>query len=259
VYEGIIESVNMKKRRVKVKFIGYENEETVDLDELLSSHGEDWREQQVEDASYVLSEDIDKLIDDNSDVFSQISDIQSFDKLSIQDQNNQEDKEKEKKKKKSEDTKKKKSKSDKDKVKEKRKKKIKTEYTLDAPDLGPLGDIEYHPAHPFSDLSHPNPTDSGVFSSIPNLGGTFDHLPNIGPSDPLLNLGEYPNPHSASRQSGYPSLLIPPPPPNPFLAQGSDTPQNEVLQSMLVSWYMAGYHTGFYQASEQNKSKRKKH
>ncbi len=44
---------------------------------------------------------------------------------------------------------------------------------------------------------------------------------------------------------------IPPPPP-PMMApaeeagEGGDT-NTEALHSMLISWYMSGYHTGFYQ------------
>ncbi|EEC05104.1 survival motor neuron protein, putative, partial [Ixodes scapularis] len=38
----------------------------------------------------------------------------------------------------------------------------------------------------------------------------------------------------------------PPPPPPPFTG---DIKDNEALSSMLMSWYMSGYHTGFYQVT----------
>lgn len=35
--------------------------------------------------------------------------------------------------------------------------------------------------------------------------------------------------------------MIPPPPP-----MSADVVDDEALGSMLISWYMSGYHTGFY-------------
>lgn len=67
----------------------------------------------------------------------------------------------------------------------------------------------------------------------------------------------------------YPFPVLPPPPPPPLpssalLAQFTSgdvdaykLSQNEMFYSMLMSWYMNGYHTGFYLASIQNQSQSK--
>ena len=71
VYEGIVQTVS--QGRVKVRFIGYENEDTVSRDDVYKSKGEEWREVQVEDSlatqPEIISEDIQKLIQENPDVF----------------------------------------------------------------------------------------------------------------------------------------------------------------------------------------------
>ena len=224
MYEGIIESVNLKKNRIKVKFIGYDNEGTVGLDQLYSSRGEDWRDQQIEDATYDLSEDITKLIEDSSEVFSQISDIQSFDKLAItENKENKQPAEKKDKKKKSEQEKSKKNKKEKEKEKEKRKDKIQPEDTPNIPFSGPLENpFDLNSEHPFPDLSQFNSDLGDGFPSIPHLPGAFSSHPNLE--------REYPK-TPASSQTGFPSLLIPPPPPNPFLAQSSGSAHDEVIHS----------------------------
>ena len=38
---------------------------------------------------------------------------------------------------------------------------------------------------------------------------------------------------------------IPPPPPE--MSSDSIESDSEALYSMLISWYMSGYHTGYYQ------------
>lgn len=49
-----------------------------------------------------------------------------------------------------------------------------------------------------------------------------------------------------SKQSNLNSVLIPPPPIN--LPSMISTDENELLATTLMSWYMSGYHTGYYQA-----------
>ena len=55
--------------------------------------------------------------------------------------------------------------------------------------------------------------------------------------------------HSTSSSS------IPPPPPSPFFMDtGNDSlasSEEDALASMLMSWYMSGYHTGYYQATKK--------
>ena len=41
---------------------------------------------------------------------------------------------------------------------------------------------------------------------------------------------------------------VPPPPPPMPAAPGSE---NEAMYSMLISWYMSGYHTGYYQVKDK--------
>lgn len=50
------------------------------------------------------------------------------------------------------------------------------------------------------------------------------------------------------------STAIPPPPPSPFFmrsGQEENSPEEDALASMLMSWYMSGYHTGYYQATKK--------
>lgn len=42
---------------------------------------------------------------------------------------------------------------------------------------------------------------------------------------------------------------MPPPPPPPVLGDMSEE-TNEALCSMLMAWYMSGYHTGYYQVGQ---------
>ena len=208
MYEGIIESVNLKKKRAKVKFIGYENEDTVDLANLLKSRGEEWREQQIDDATYDLTEDITQLLEDSSEVFSNLADIQSFDKLDITDNNTRVEK------------KEKKHKSDHVKIKKKKSEKEKRKVS-DLPPFGLDTPFDLNSGHPFPDLTHLNPGSGEGFPAMPNLPGAFDSL---------LNLERDSHKPPVNPTTGFPSLLIPPPPPlGPLLAQGSgSTQQDEV-------------------------------
>jgi len=45
--------------------------------------------------------------------------------------------------------------------------------------------------------------------------------------------------------------ILPPPPPFPVLNPNND--DNDTLSSTLMSWYLAGYHTGFYQEIKDKK------
>ncbi|GFR89074.1 survival motor neuron protein [Elysia marginata] len=53
-------------------------------------------------------------------------------------------------------------------------------------------------------------------------------------------------------QASGPSMPMPPifpsiPPPPPWFTEKGSGDENEALYSMLISWYMSGYHTGYYQ------------
>lgn len=43
-----------------------------------------------------------------------------------------------------------------------------------------------------------------------------------------------------------PMGFLPPPPPIPLPSLDSKVSEDDALHSMLISWYMSGYHTGFY-------------
>jgi hypothetical protein len=46
VYEGVIEKLDLKRQNAAIRFIGYDNLDTVGLDQLFASKGEEWREGQ---------------------------------------------------------------------------------------------------------------------------------------------------------------------------------------------------------------------
>lgn len=72
------------------------------------------------------------------------------------------------------------------------------------------------------------------------------------PSSPFSSL---PSPlASLQPQFPLPGSLPPPPPPLPT---DPSSPLPPELHSLLISWYMAGYHTGLYQGASQEKLRRK--
>ena len=56
--------------------------------------------------------------------------------------------------------------------------------------------------------------------------------------------------HEDLELPSVPASLPPPPPPLPGLQSNSGDDQNG-LSATLMSWYLAGYHTGYYQALKQ--------
>ena len=46
---------------------------------------------------------------------------------------------------------------------------------------------------------------------------------------------------------------MPPPPPPPVLDEDVVEGDSEALYSMLIAWYMSGYHTGYYQVGMTTK------
>ena len=56
-----------------------------------------------------------------------------------------------------------------------------------------------------------------------------------------------------------PMSFLPPPPPIPLPSLDSKVSEDDALHSMLISWYMSGYHTGFYyglKSAAQNSNKK---
>jgi len=56
----------------------------------------------------------------------------------------------------------------------------------------------------------------------------------------------------------YNTTPAPPPPPPPVLTEEIVRGDEEALANMLMSWYMNGYHTGYYRGLQQNRSKESK-
>jgi len=230
VYEGIVQSV--KQGRVRVKFIGYENEDTVEREAVFVSKGEDWREQQIEDSRYDLTEgditeDIHKLIDENPEVFSDIHDISRFSNLSLEEitGSKAESSIKPTKEKAKEKTK---SKSDNTKPKSVNSRKASNSTNSSKSNLILPDPLQFTGVN----FDLPTVTQAGLVDP-PALGGT-----------PQFSL-----PSFSSAGGAFPPLLPPPPPPQLFAQTSGTSLQNEYLHSMLISWYMAGYHTGFYQSA----------
>ncbi|NXN99849.1 SMN protein, partial [Rhinopomastus cyanomelas] len=77
----------------------------------------------------------------------------------------------------------------------------------------------------------------------PGLGRVSSALAEI--IEPGSEFGEFPPPMSCwppPFAAGSPPPLIPPPPP----IRTDQTEKDRALESMLMSWYMSGYHTGYY-------------
>jgi len=260
VYEATIESIQDEK--VTVRFIGYDNSGTVLVDELLESKGQEWRDLQVEDAKLDFEEennnfnvDLDKLIQDNSDILSKLP----MDNLSLDDNSD-------KKKSKSSKKEDKKGKSSKEGKKSKSDKKKNHTESLKMPYLQP--DIEklINEGGPIAGSFPGRPgglpeIQPGLLSStglpeLPNLLGMPTPLPDpttnfLPPSG--MSAGQMPvpgslpgNPSMAGFLGG--SAMAPPPPPSIDIMQSSN---QQLLHSMLISWYLAGYHTGAYLGSQQ--------
>jgi len=244
VYEGTIESVDKKKNKVRVRFLGYGNEETVASSELFATKGEDWRQQQIEDSKDDIpgaDSHTDPLIDgQHPEEFStwqstgyQLPDLGH---LSIHPSNS---KSAQNVKTGEERTKRK------EEGKVKKKSKAETSKTKNGPS---------EPSKPVSAL--PDPRLEPDFSALHGINLSQ------GPRAQSQRLNSFPGPEGLevpkTSSAGFPPLLIPPPPPRPFPPPTGQTQDNEALQSMLIAWYMAGYHTGYYQALGKQDNKKYK-
>lgn len=66
--------------------------------------------------------------------------------------------------------------------------------------------------------------------------------------------------YHAQKQPFSSSVFLPPPPPMPIPTvpgASSNVTEDEALHSMLISWYMSGYHTGFYYGLKSSRSESK--
>jgi len=263
VYEGRIES--MEEEKVTVRFIGYDNEEIVMKQDLLQSKGKEWRDLQIEDANDDFKEEnnhftvnIDKLVKDNSNVLSQL-DIHSETKQVTMNR----EIEKEKKSKLKVREKEKSGKHDKisKPLKSDNKEKDRKVRSNDHKLVPPLPSFESVSTVANDGPNVPLPLFQhmpGISTEPPLLQG----LPNIKPARssglPLPSFHDFPPGFGVEFPEADQIPALAPPPPAPIPVPGSMMNQ-QLLNSMLISWYLAGYHTGIYQASSQpDKHKKKK-
>ncbi|GFO36887.1 survival motor neuron protein, partial [Plakobranchus ocellatus] len=86
-----------------------------------------------------------------------------------------------------------------------------------------------------------------LFGGPPYPPSAFGHMPPPPPPPPSFPPFQVPG-----YQASGPSMPLPPmfpsiPPPPPWFSDKGAGDENEALYSMLISWYMSGYHTGYYQ------------
>jgi len=223
VYEATI--LSQVDDKVTVRFIGYDNEDTVYIEDLLESKGQEWRDLQIEDAKLDYEEknnnfnvDLDKLIQDNSHILSKLPEIPNMDNLSLEENSHKsKSKKKESKKDKLSSSEEKKHKSDK---KEKhREKKSSDKHSSLHPDIEKM----------ISEGSLPGAM-PGLPGSLPGvLPGS---LPGMLPGSlPGMLPGSLPGGLPGFLPSGMPSLGLPETP--SFLGMPSPLPD-------LNSYSLAG-------------------
>ena len=229
VYEATVESVDRKKGTAKVTFVGFGNSEVKRLEELYMSKGEERRIEQDE-----LSNVREEASREDQVVLSNIreEELQNLlikncpdllanfgDSSDLGFESLSVDDEPEKKKK---------EKKEKGKGKEKKKKEPAVVKTEPVPNLA-------------------------TFSAYSTLNQSPSFPPPFPAFPPAPQL-----PGLASPFSPFPQLQPPPslPPPPALPAELANTVGPE-LHSLLLSWYMAGYHTGLYQGVCQDNTKRR--
>jgi len=283
VYEATILST-VDDDKVTVRFIGYDNEDTVYIEDLLESKGQEWRDLQIEDAKLDYEEknnnfnvDLDKLIQDNSDILTKPSEIPNINNLSLEENSHtSKSKKKENKKDKSDE---KKHKSDKKEKHREKKSSGSQNHSSLHPDIEKLisqgtmpGAMPALPGSLTGGLpgSLPGGLPGLLPSGVPSLG--LPEIPSfLGMPSPLPDLNSYGLPGQAGLMPPFlgslpgasmpglmgASMLTPPPPPSNDVLQSSN---QKMLHSMLTSWYLAGYHTGLYLGSaSQQQAQTKEH
>ena len=239
VYEATVKSVDRKRGTAQVEFVGFGNIEVKQLEDLYMSKGEERRLEQEEFCQAgdlkedIREEDLQNLLIKNCpDLLANFegasASVLDFDNLVI----DEEPKEKKEKKEK------KKGKEKKEKVKEASKASVvKTEPG------------QFVPPNPFPSL--PTPTLGNMFPpqfpsypGLPQFPGMAS--PFLPPGPPLQSPWQPPS--LPLYGDGGPASL-PPPPALPPQLESSVGPE---LHSLLLSWYLAGYHTGLYQGTSQS-------
>jgi len=225
VYEGVIESIDRKTKTALIKFIGFGNKEDKPLDELFMSKGEEWRSEQECNSRSMENgqeEELHNLIAQNCPDL-----LANFGASSVESglENFKpflEDPS---------------SKGKKEKKKKGKSSHSKTNASTD-------------------DSSH-NTQEMKPPSSWPQSSGL--PFPNMHIS-PFPNI---PTPYSMPQFPPIPSMppltpsTIMPPPLNHIDAQ-QGLSNTSAMHSMLLSWYMAGYHTGYYEGINRVSKKKDK-
>jgi len=322
VYEGVVESINSKKKIVRVKFIGYENKDSVDIGDVFASKGDEWREQQIVDSKadttdescYLPENPVYLEVDNDPDAPSSLV-LPSYrlDPDAVEKPDKTKSARELKRGNRKETTVEpalpsSKQATIKDRQQSqprsvasscatipttedshhvmsthKKSAKTKSKKRVDHPtatksslklDNIALDDIVSSMPIDMLTLSPPRCRSPGNISSsqLPPLSALPTSLPPFASLPPDMDV-HLPGAPSNSRVGGgtsgtatsfaspfqipsgatappsvFPPMMGPPPPP-PALAATSADAQMQAMQSMLISWYMAGYHTGFYQAS----------
>jgi len=273
VYEAVIESINRKKGKAKVRFIGFNNMEEKELDELFLSKGEERRkEQESRGAGGIREDEIHDLIAKNCpDLLANFGEqggaVDNLDlgKLSM------ESKVKKPKQKESsigrslhgaltsefsEDqvkteiigveesisskgSKKKEKKQEKER-KVKKEKKTKPDFTPDLP-LPPFPNQAFMSQQQPMGMPSPWSMPQGMGYGVPQspMSSMFPSMPSTPMSFQSPLMQNMPPP---------PPMLEGMPPPPPML-EGMES-MDPSLHSLLLSWYMAGYQAGRYQTSQ---------
>ena len=219
VYEAEVVSVDIRAQRAEVRFLGFGNTEVKRLEELFMSKGEERRMQQEETGTEEVDEDIDSLLIRNCPDL--LRNFGGDNDLTLEDLTIEDGDNKKKKDKKD--------KKEKKKSKEEKKSKIKQE-----------SESEEDRKPPFS---------------LPSLQPPAQGLPGMFPPSFSSFTPQFPPSPFSSFTPQFPSSLPPPPPPP--LPSDPSSPLPPELHSLLVSWYLAGYHTGLYQGASQEKQRRK--
>ena len=218
VYEAEVVSVDIRAQRAEVRFLGFGNTEVKRLEELFMSKGEERRMQQEETGTEEVDEDIDSLLIRNCPDL--LRNFGGDNDLTLEDLTIEDGDNKKKKDKKD--------KKEKKKSKEEKKSKIKRE-----------SESEEDRKPPFS---------------LPPFQAPAQGLPGMFPPSFSSFTPQFPPSPFSSFTPQFPSSLPPPPPPLP---SDPSSPLPPELHSLLVSWYLAGYHTGLYQGASQEKQRRK--
>jgi len=271
VYEGIIESLDRKTGTAKVKFLGFGNVEEKSLDELFMSKGEEWRleqenmgEEVMENGQGIKEEELHNLIAKNCpDLLANFGDAGELglEGLEIGDK---------KKKKKDKKEKKDKEKKEKKEKKSKQSSSRSSQSSSQAPPDPTLSSRSSTQA-PQDQLPPWFPPTSLPLQSPYNLPTQFPSFPPMPQAFPSMSpFSPYPDPYQTqfNTSSQPPFLPFPPqlqqplsslpPPPSLTPAEAALVTDNSTaLHSMLMSWYMAGYHSGVFEGIKQASGKKK--